>query len=199
MIPFATLLALVLFALVCAITPGPNNFIATSAGLSFGFRRSLAHVLGVSLGFPVMIFAVGFGAMGLFTAVPSMHHALKIVGSLYMLWLAWQIASDSGDGEGELRAKPITLVQSMLFQWLNPKAWVIIAGAVPTFTTPGGDLLGEIATIAIVFGIVSAPCVALWTGFGVVIGRWLDDARKRRMFNWAMAALLVLSIATVFI
>jgi threonine/homoserine/homoserine lactone efflux protein len=194
------LLPLVLFAIAGAVTPGPNNMISAGSGAAFGFRRTLPQIWGVTFGFAVMIVAVGLGLGALFTSVPYLHQGLKIVGSLYLLWLAWKIANAGGPGGGTAMEKPMTLMQSALFQWVNPKAWAFALSLVPAFTTVGGDrLLEEILVIALVCGVITLPSLALWAGFGALLARLLSTPRQQRIVNYVMAALVASSVLVLYL
>lgn len=195
----SSLLSLTLFAIAGAFTPGPNNMISAASGAAFGFRRTLPQIWGVALGFPVMVLAIGFGLGGVFTAVPPLHMILKIIGAAYLLYLAWKIASAAGPHGSAPIAQPMTLLQSALFQWVNPKAWTIALGVVPAFTTIGGNFTAEVLLIALVMGIVTLPALALWAGFGVVLARTLSNDRQRRVVNLTMAALVAASVVMLFV
>lgn len=194
------LAALAVFAFVTSVTPGPNNVMLTASGANFGFCRSLPHMCGIAFDFPAMLIAVGLGAAGILQASSGLHIALKWIGAAYLLWLALAIARagplDRRDGVDG--GRPMTFLAAALFQWVNPKAWVMLAGALPAFTTVGGTLWLEIAVMAACFGLACLRSCALWCGFGVAIGRWLESPRALRRFNLAMAALLAGSVVTLF-
>lgn len=194
------LLPMFLFALAGALTPGPNNMISAGSGAAFGFRRTLPQIWGVTVGFAFMVVAIGMGLGTLFLAIPYMHQTLKIVGSLYLLYLAWKIANAGGPGGGTAVERPMTLLQSALFQWVNPKAWTIALSIVPAFTTVGGEhLFAEVAMIALVSGVVTFPSLCLWAGFGALLARLLSTPRQQRLVNYAMAALVALSVVLLFL
>ncbi len=188
------------FAVSTSITPGPNNVMVTASGANFGYRRTLRHILGISLGFPVMVVAVGLGLGGLFQAWPGLHVILKYVGCAYILWMAWKIATAGGmGGAGAKPGKPFTFLQAAGFQWVNPKAWVMAVGAITAYTSAGGYFYLEIVLIASVFLIVSIPSISIWTLFGVAIGKMLTARKWLRIFNAVMALLLVTSLIPVFL
>lgn len=186
-----------LFAISVGITPGPNNLMLLASGANFGFRRTLPHMLGISAGFPAMILAIGLGLGGLFEAYPQIHIILKYVGMAYLLWLAWKIATAGRTKDAGTEGKPLNFIQAAAFQWVNPKAWIVIVGAIATYTTLEGDIMREVVVIAAVFGLVTIPIVVIWTFFGTAIRRLLRSGRARTAFNWAMAALLVTSLLPV--
>lgn len=189
------LVPLAAFALSTSITPGPNNIMLTASGVNFGFRRTVPHMIGIAIGFPVMLTAIGLGLGSVFQAVPQLHDVLRYVGIAYLLWLAWKIAtSGPTEGEAEQRSRPLGLLEAAAFQWVNPKAWIMAAGAVTTYTSPAGNVFWEVVVIAVVFGIVSLPCVALWTSFGTAVGRLMRQPKWLRIFNVSMAVLLVASV-----
>jgi threonine/homoserine/homoserine lactone efflux protein len=187
------LAALTLFAFVSSITPGPNNTMLMASGANFGFRASAAHMIGVAVGFVTLLLAVGLGLGGVFAAYPQLHGVLAVVGGAYLLWLAWKIATSKGMGGGQGAAKPQTFVQAASFQAVNPKAWAMALGAVTTYA-PGDHYVANVLAVALVFFAINAPCIALWTGFGVGMRRFLDRPLVLRVFNLAMAGLLVLSL-----
>ena len=188
------------FAVSTTITPGPNNVMVTASGANFGYRRTLMHILGISLGFPVMVVAVGLGLGGLFHALPGLHVVLKLLGCAYILWMAWKIAAADGMGGSSARAgRPFTFLQAAGFQWVNPKAWVMAVGAITAYTSAGGYYYLEIVLIALIFLVVCIPSISIWTLFGVGIGRILTARKWLRVFNILMALLLVASLIPVFI
>ena len=190
----AWLLSATGFALSMSGTPGPNNVMVASSGATFGFTRTLPHMLGISIGFPIMLVAVALGAGQLLQAVPALHTALKWLGSAYLLWLAWHIATASpAPPDANAASRPLTMLQAGLFQWVNPKAWIIALGAVATYTTAEG-VLGQSLLLALIFVVVTLPAVAFWTMTGVGAARLLRTERSLRVFNLVMAALLVLSL-----
>ena len=188
------------FAVSTTITPGPNTIMVMASGTNFGYRRTLRHILGISLGFPVMVIAVGLGLGGLFRALPGVHIVLKSLGCAYILWMAWKIATADGvGGSREKSGSPFTFLQAAGFQWVNPKAWVMAVGAITAYTSASGYFYFEIALIASIFLIVCIPSISIWTLFGVGIGRILTARKWLRIFNAVMALLLVASLVPVFL
>lgn len=185
--------ALTVFAFVSSITPGPNNIMLMASGVNFGVRRTLPHAAGVTCGFVVMVAAVGLGLGGLFQRYPAADTALRIAGSLYLIWLAWRIARTRAVGEGEVTARPMTFLEAAAFQWVNVKAWVMAVTATVAYAPPGGGAVAML-TIAFVFGLVNLPSVAVWAGFGAAMRRFLADPRRLSAFNLTMALLLLASL-----
>lgn len=187
------------FALAMSATPGPNNAMLAASGASFGFRRSIPHMLGISIGFPVLILTTSVGAAEFLRRTPWLEETLRWVAMAYMLWLAWKIATSRPVAPGEAATgRPLTFLQAALFQWINPKGWVAALGAVVAYaTSSGAGLLMQALVIAAVFLVVSFPSTALWTCVGVGVARFLRDERGLRAFNMAMALLLVLSLVGV--
>jgi threonine/homoserine/homoserine lactone efflux protein len=188
---------LVLFAAATCLTPGPNVIMVMASTANFGFRRAVPHMPGITSGFAAMILAIGLGLAGLLHAEPRLHAVLKYAGAAYLVWLAWRIARADAARSGSPRARPINFVEGALFTCVNPKSWVTILGALSTYTSLEGDLLPQTTIIA---GVMAAACLlslALWGAFGVAIGRVLGGGQARRVFNWSMAGLLVLSLVPV--
>ena len=190
---FDVLLALSGFAFVTSATPGPNNLMLLSSGVNFGLRRSLPHMLGVGLGFGFMIAVLGLGLAQVFETTPWLQTALKMAGGAYMLWLAWKIANSGPVGEGRQSGSPITFLQAALFQWVNPKAWVMAITAIAAYAMPPAYYWSLLMVVA-VFVAVNIPSIGMWTLFGVALRRVLSQQRYLRAFNITMALLLVLSL-----
>lgn len=192
------LAALVLFAFVASITPGPNNTMLMASGANFGFRATMPHLAGVVIGFAGMVLAVGLGLGRVFAAFPQMHSILAILGGAYMVWLAWKIATAKGVGGAAVGGGPLNFGQAAAFQWVNPKAWVMAIGAVTTYA-PQDHYNANVVLVSFVVMAVNAPCVATWMGFGVGLRRFLDRPAMMRGFNLTMAALLLASLAPLVV
>lgn len=177
-----------------SITPGPNNFMLLSSGVNFGFVRSIPHMLGIGIGFVVLLLAVGFGLGAVLTTFPALHTGLKIAGGAYLLYLAWKIAmSRSVETGGDGSAQPMTFLQAAAFQWVNPKAWVMAVTAMAVFSNPENPFLSVIL-IAVVFGIINLPCVSSWAGFGMALRGFLSDPVRLKWFNIGMGVLLAATL-----
>ncbi|WP_076539867.1 LysE family translocator [Shewanella sp. UCD-KL21] len=183
-----------LFAFSAGITPGPNNIMLMTSGVNFGVKRSIPHLMGISLGFPTMILAIGLGLSSLFQSYPIMHQIIKVVGITYLLYLSWLIANSNSNLEGKQTSKPFSFIQAAAFQWVNPKGWIIAIGTIATFTTIEQPLTPQVLTIAMVFLCIALPCGSVWLSFGVGLKKLLKNQRQQRIFNVSMAVLLVLSI-----
>ena len=187
-------LALLGYAFVTSITPGPNNLMLLASGVNFGFIRTIPHMLGVGIGFFVMLLAVGFGLGAVFTAFPALHLILKVLGSAYLLYLAWRIATTrSLAKEGKAGAVPMTFLEAAAFQWVNPKAWVMALSAMAIYTNPDRPFL-SIWIVAAAFALVNLPSVSSWAGFGTALRGFLSDPVRLKWFNIAMGVLLVLTL-----
>ena len=181
--------AAVLFALASVITPGPNNVMLLASGANFGLRRTLPHMAGVAFGVPLMVMALGLGVMRLFALWPPLETVLTVAFALYLLWLAWKIATAAPPDEAAAKARPLTFLQALLFQWINPKAWTMTLGAITLYATARD--LAALATVAAIF--VAAGCLSTttWVLLGTQIRRLLRKPRHLRAFNIAMAIALV--------
>ena len=190
---FDLLPALAGFALVSSITPGPNNVMVMASGANFGMRRTVPHILGC--GFVVMLLLVGLGLARLFEMFPVIRLVLTVVSALYLLWLAWKIANAAPVGSNSGRGRPFTFLQAALFQWVNPKAWMMALSAITLYAP--GDSTGALMLVAAVFGIVNLPCVSAWAGLGTQAARWLSNPARLRAFNYTMAACLLATLVPV--
>jgi len=193
------MLPLLTFVVAMTITPGPNNIMITASGANFGFRRTIPHLMGIVIGFPVMTLAIGVGLGEMFKTWPIVHTVLKYVGTAYLLYLAYRIATAARGGEAQSRGRPLTFLEAAAFQWANPKGWMMAVGAISAYTTVGGDPFLESLIIAVTFGVIAVPAVGVWAVFGVAVGRLLRSDRALRIFNLTMAALLVASLALLYL
>ena len=191
------LLAFAVFALVTSITPGPNNVMLTATGANVGIRRGLPHLFGVTIGFALMIFLVAAGAGSALLENPMAMRVLRFLGVAVLLWLAWKIATAARSGPAE-RKRPIRFIEAAIFQWVNPKAWLICASAVGTFLqTDGSAAITQAALFAAIFMFAGTPCMVVWLGFGAVMQRLLRSDRALRIFNIAMGVLLAATVVVL--
>jgi threonine/homoserine/homoserine lactone efflux protein len=193
---FGILYALIVFCFVSAITPGPNNLMLLTSGVNFGFRRTIPHMLGVGLGFALMVGLVGVGLDVIFSRFPALLPTMRYAGAAYMLWLAAKLAFAGPVGEAEYRGNPLGFFGAAAFQWINPKAWVIAVSALTAYAV-SEDYTRSVVIVALVFGIVTMPCIAAWVSFGTAMRRVLANPRFIRPFNVTMALLLAASIIPV--
>jgi len=190
-------MAFALFALVSSITPGPNNLMLLASGVNFGFRATLPHMMGINLGFMVLVLAVGVGLAGLFAVFPWLYAVLKWGGAAYLLYLAWNIANagslENKTQDGTHKASPMSFMSAAAFQWINPKAWIMALGAFSTYI-PASSGFWVVALAAAVFALINLPSISLWVLFGAKVRHLLKVERNLRIFNYGMALLLVLSL-----
>jgi len=187
------LLSMTSFAFAAACTPGPNNIMLTASGVNFGLARSVPHMTGVVVGFVVLLAACAAGLGALFSTIPAVHTALKVAGGAYLLWLAWKVANAGQPQQSERPGTPLTLLQAVAFQWVNPKGWMMSLSAVSLFVRPQ-SAVADTSIVLAVFGFATLVSVVIWTAFGTVVSRALRNERHARIFNAAMALLLVASI-----
>jgi threonine/homoserine/homoserine lactone efflux protein len=187
----------VIFGIIAAVTPGPNNVMLTATGLNFGVRRGVPHLLGVCIGFPVMLALIGVGFGALFQIYPLLHEVIKVVGVIYLLYLAWKIARAEGAKNDAAADRPIGFWQAAAFQWINPKAWVMGSSALAAYTSLDGNFFLQVAIVCISFALITFPCAGIWLVFGAGLQRILRNPGQLRLFNIAMALLLVASILPV--
>lgn len=190
--------ALALFALVSSITPGPNNLMLMNSGASFGIKKTIPHVLGVVIGFDIMVMLVGTGIMGVFERYPIGAEILKVASIAYLLYLSYQIAtSTSAPEQTDAQAKPMSFLQAALFQWINPKAWTMALTAISVYATSTD--FKAVLFVTVVFGLINLPSVSVWVFLGKKMQSILTNQTRLRAFNMTMALLLVGSIYPVLL
>lgn len=191
------LFSVIIFSISASVTPGPNTIMAMSSGLNFGMRRSMPLLWGVCLGFSLMLFFVGIGIGQVFTLFPQLTIYMKVIGVVYLLYLAYVIAYSGELKKGAKFDQPLNFLKGVLFQWVNPKAWVVCVSAVSTFTTPGNSYIGQILLLTSAFLIVGPLCVGIWIFLGAFLKQHLINPSYMKNFNMFMALLLILSIIPV--
>jgi threonine/homoserine/homoserine lactone efflux protein len=194
----AQLVALLGFSFVSSFTPGPNNVLLWASGATFGFRRTIPHVLGTALGIGLMALVAGAGVAALVASVPQLGVGMRLAGSVYLLWLAWQIVRSGALKEASV-ARPFGLGAAMGFQVVNPKAWIFALGAVTTFRPQDLPAIPGTLLVALAMMVVVVPCAAAWAGAGGAMSAWLTSDRTGRVISIVLAAMVVATIALVWI
>ena len=193
------LFALISFAFVTSVTPGPNNLMLLASGANFGLRRTLPHMFGISAGMALLLACVLGGLGELFVRFPQLQLLLRIAGVGYLLWLSWKILrtpprSMQTDNDS---ARPFTWWQAVLFQFVNPKAWIMAITAVSSFTLAGQEYWTSGVVLIMVFAVVNLPSVSVWAGFGTLMQQLLSTAARQIYFNRVMAVLTALTIVLI--
>lgn len=184
-----TLFALIGYSFVAAVTPGPNNVLLWATGIQYGFRAALPYIAGICVGVGAMVVAVAAGLGALVTAVPALGFALKAVGSVYLLYLAWQVAGSAAVHEGDVARAP-TFRQAVGFQFVNVKAWFFVLSAVAAFRPTGLNLVIGSLLMAAVIMVVVFPSASVWAAGGHALGRFVTSSRAHRAVSLALALLL---------
>ena len=189
-------LSIVTFTLSSVMTPGPNNIMLITSGLTFGYKDTVPHILGIVLGFTVMVVLVGLGMGMVFQRFPWFLSLLKVVGMLYLCWMAYKIANNTSHYEIDehKKSKPFSFLQAAAFQWVNPKAWIVSITAVSIFVTPKENALLQIFVIAFIYMLSGMLSCHVWALGGIVLKRFLKQEKVIRIVNISMAVLLVASV-----
>jgi threonine/homoserine/homoserine lactone efflux protein len=182
-LPFAT------YSFVMSITPGPNNVMLTASGATFGFRRTVPHMLGISTGFGIQLLAVCFGLGAIFLHWPQLQTILRWAGAAYLLYLGVKMLG-SNQAKSASSARPVTFLEAALFQFLNPKAWVMTITAASLFLPRELGILAAGAYMLFIMVMLNFPCIAVWALFGSSLRRFLERPAGRMSFNAAMAVAL---------
>lgn len=190
--------SLVAFSLAMSITPGPNNLLLTTSGLTYGFRRTLPAMVGTLVGIGLLFAVAGAGVGALIMADPRAQTGLRLFGAAYLCYLAWRLWR-AGEVPETQSKPPLGVWQVAAFQFVNPKAWMMTVSTVSIYAAPAADYLPALLLVTATFLAVAMPSIALWAGFGAGMKAVLKDARRRRLFNRFMAALTILSAAFVLL
>lgn len=200
MLPFELLLAIASFAFVTSATPGPNNIMLTASGANFGFVKTLPHIAGIVAGVALLNLCIGLGLGALFQQFPIVQQALKVAGSAYLLWLAFKLLGFSYvNEEGNSNAKPLSFFQALSFQYINPKAWVMVISANASFSLTGEQYWNSVWFIVLVFALIGPPSIMIWAAFGQMIRRYLGNPTFLKVFNVTMATLTATCILFIWV
>jgi threonine/homoserine/homoserine lactone efflux protein len=192
------LVALVAFAFVGSVSPGPNNTLLWASGLRFGSRRTIPHVVGTALGIGALVVGVAAGIGALLEAVPATDLVLKVVGSVYLLYVAYLVLGSGGVGRTEV-SSPLSVCQAIAFQWVNPKAWIFAIAAVGTFLSPTLPWIVGVGLLTGTLVVVVVGSSSIWAVGGAALGRVVENERTLRAISIGLAALLVASVALIWI
>ncbi len=191
--------ALITLAFVASITPGPNNVMLLASGMNHGVTKSMRHVAGVSLGFAFLIFIVAMGLGTLFERHDSLEVVLKVVGGIYLTYLAWKIFTTTGIKAADGTATPLTFLQAAAFQWVNPKAWVMATTATSTLLDTEASVLVGAGLLTAWFWIVNLPCILTWMFSGAYAQRWVENERRVHVINQTLGVLLAGTVVLLFV
>lgn len=204
-VDLSLLLSFMNFAFVASITPGPNNVMVMASGTAFGIRATLPHIAGIALGFGVMLSAMMLGLGGALDRLPILLDALKWGGIVWLLYMAWQLASPAlsrspfGMGQSSERtlSRPMTLLEAALFQWVNPKAWTMSVAVTAAYANLAGDVWQSALIMLVVFSFVAPLCNGTWLLAGRLLGAVLSSDIWGRLAVLVMAGLIVLSAGLI--
>jgi threonine/homoserine/homoserine lactone efflux protein len=192
------LVAVAIFSLVSSGSPGPNNILLWASGMRFGWRRTIPHVVGTALGIGVMAVAMAVGVGAFVTTVPAVALALKVAGSLYLLYLAYRMAISDAMRRTEI-ATPFGLGRAIAFQGMNAKAWIFVLAAVSAFRPAGLPVVVGSALVVATMVIVVLPTAAVWAAGGSVINRLVSSERAHRIISVTLAVLLAASVIQLWL
>jgi threonine/homoserine/homoserine lactone efflux protein len=199
MITTEFLIAIVSFAFVVSVTPGPNNVMLTASGANFGFVRTLPHIAGIVSGIAVMNLFIGLGLGAIFQQFQVIQQILKLAGSLYLIWLALKLLKFSHvDDSGKDNRKPFSFIQALVFQFVNPKAWIMVLSANASFSHTGEFYWFSVLIIIGLFALIGSPSIMIWAFFGQIIKRFLSTPAFLKIFNLTMASLTAACILFIW-
>lgn len=185
-----------IYSFVTSVSPGPNNTVLLTLSARFGHKGALPHLLGMVVGLSAMVIAMSAGLGAFFAAYPAVYEVMKFVGFAYVLYMAWRIYRASLPQPGSEEGKPTTIWRATLFQWVNPKAWIVIAAFVTAYIPLELGLWGVLIALAMFIGF-TMPGAIVWVLVGAVLSRWLTTPRSQRLFTTVMAVALVASMVPV--
>lgn len=192
-------LPIMLYAFVTSASPGPVNIVAVSSGISFGVRRTLPQVAGATLGFSLLLFAIGMGLGELLRAMPWLLALLKIAGSMFLCYLAFKLFRAGGVTADVNLGKQPSFWDGLLAQWFNPKAWIVAVAGISTYTMPGTAYQSSVIAMTLLFLLICFPSIAAWAALGATARALLKRPQLVQGFNMLMALLLLLSVLGILL
>lgn len=177
------------YVTVMSITPGPNNLLLATSGVNFGFKRTLPMLFGILVGCAIQMLLASVALDVLLHWMGAIRLPLTIVGCSYLLWLSWKIFR-AGAPQLRERPRPMTLVGGILFQAVNPKAWLMVTNVALMYANSNG-----VITVLLGFAALNLPCILIWAALGDRLRSHLQIAWKRQAFNSLMALSLVATTA----
>lgn len=192
-------LSLIFFCISTSITPGPNNLMIMLSGLNYGIKKSLPHYYGICFGFCLMLIIVGLGCNTIFISYPLLGNSIKLVGLGYMVYLTFKTIFASTQIKLGIVESPISFTQAVLFQWVNPKTWMMATGVFAAFSLASTNVYQQTLQIALIFSLIASPCIAAWMLGGAILNPLLNNEKHLRWFNYLMGVFLILSIALMLI
>ena len=191
-------LPVMLYAFATSASPGPVNIIAVSSGISFGLRRTLPQIAGATLGFSLLLCAVGMGLGKILNATPWLLTLLRIAGSLFLCYLAFKLSQSQGIASDVSLKTPPSFWDGLLAQWVNPKAWIVAAAGISAYAVPGAAYQASVIVMALLFMVICFPSIAAWAILGSTAKILLKRPMVIQRFNMLMAFLLLLSVVSLF-
>ena len=191
MITWELIATISVYYFVMYVTPGPNNSILTASGIKFGFIRSVPNIIGISSGHGIQLALVCFGLGSLFAQFPILLEVLKYIGACYLLYLAWKMFGSLNISMTEEKSSPLKYHEAILFQFVNPKAWVICITAVSLFYPENVNLIIGTLFLVIMSTIINLPSISIWAFGGSIIRRYLSNKKLKTIIEWILAILLL--------
>jgi len=197
-INFELILALSAYNFVMYVTPGPNNSILTASGIKFGFFRTIPNIFGIPSGHGFQLALVCLGLGSLFTYYPILLEILRYVGAAYILFLAYKMLGSLNISSSEEKTRPLKYYEAILFQFVNPKAWVICITAVSLFYPEKENLFIGTVFMVIMSTIINIPSISIWALGGSIIRHYLSNKTLKKIIEWLLALMLILTSVSVF-
>ena len=191
------ILSISLFWFVTAYTPGPNNVVASYSGFNFGIKKTIPHILGVTLGFTSLVLFLSIGLINVFKLFPIIQIVIRYLGTLFLIYLAYKISFSKGKSDGETE-NPVKFYETFLFQFVNPKGVMAAITLISKFVIYD-DYVNSSIVVIVVCSITAFVSITLWAGLGKFLRKFATNNEFIKRFNYAMSILLVGCVASFYI
>ena len=199
MITFELLAAISIYYVIMYATPGPNNSILTASGIKFGFIRTIPNIFGIPTGHGIQLTLVCFGLGSIFLQFPFLLNILKYLGATYLLYLAWKMFGSLNIKTTEDKSAPLRYYEAILFQFVNPKAWVICITAVSLFYPEKENIFVGTLFMVVMSTIINIPSISIWAFGGSIIREYLNNNKLKKIIEWLLALLLLGTAISIII
>ncbi|WP_252733806.1 LysE family translocator [Pseudoalteromonas sp. C2R02] len=190
-----------IFALIGAISPGPVNIIATGSGASFGFKKTLPHIMGASIAYRLIVLFVGLGLNKWISLYPQFMHILQYVGAAFLLYMAYKIATAEPNQVNEIQTNKQSplFIEGALAQFLNPKAWLVSMSGISLFVSSQIQSFLYLSIFCMISLLVCIIGISTWAAMGHSISGLLSTKKRQIGFNVFMGLLLSGTVVSILL
>jgi threonine/homoserine/homoserine lactone efflux protein len=195
---FSQLIPLLLFGIATAFSPGPNNIMTSYTAFNFGFKRAIPTMLGVIIGWTLLIVLLQFSSIIVFQKFEVLQTIIKILGSIYLIYMAYKLSFSAIQTE-KVDPKPVTFLNTFFFQFVNPKSIIVALTAISMFIDAQNNFLRDSIVFTVVFFFMAVGSQAAWCLMGKYMRKFATSEKFVRNFNFTMSFLLIVCVILFYV